>query len=49
MKRRRLRVVMGMARVDVGDAGPERDLARDERERLAEPEAVAEARTVEAA
>jgi hypothetical protein len=36
-----------MARVDVGDAGAERDLARGLRERLAERQTVARARTVE--
>ena len=38
-----VRVVVGMARVDVGDARAERDLARPKGERLAEPEPVAEA------
>src|SRR5215831_1863516 len=43
----RLRVVEGMARVDVRDAGAERDLARRESQRLAEPQPVARARAVE--
>src|SRR6185503_9058810 len=40
--------VIRMPGVHVGDAAAERDLARAERDRLAEPEAVAEARAVEA-
>src|SRR5207245_11622165 len=44
---RGLRVVEGMARVDVGDAGAERDLARGERERLTERQTVTRARAVE--
>src|SRR6185436_20626723 len=46
-RRRRLRVLEGVARIDVGDAGPERDLAGGHRERLAEPEPVAGTRTVD--
>src|SRR5262245_20181748 len=42
-----LRVLEGVARVDVGDAGAEGDLARRERERLTEGQAVAGARAVQ--
>src|SRR4029453_639875 len=42
-----LRVLERVACVDVGDAGAEGDLARRERERLAEGQAVAGARAVE--
>src|SRR5882762_10352798 len=46
--RRRLRPLERVTRVDVGDAGAERDLMRDEGQRLAERHAVAGARTVDA-
>src|SRR5438309_741951 len=46
--RRRLRPLERVTRVDVGDAGVERDLAGDEGQRLAEREPVAGARTVDA-
>jgi hypothetical protein len=40
-------IVVGMPRVHIGDGRAERDLRGRERERFAEPEAVAEARAVE--
>src|SRR5205814_3492661 len=46
--RRRLGPLERVARVDVGDAGAERDLAGDESQRLAERHAVARARAVDA-
>ena len=46
-ERRHLRVLEGVARVDVGDAGSERDLAGRERQRLAQGQTVAGARAVE--
>src|SRR5207245_6677954 len=45
---RRLRILEWMARVDVGDARAERDRAGHQRERLAEREAVARARAIDA-
>ena len=47
-QRRRLRVVGGVAHVEVRDRRAERDALRRERERLAEPDPVAEARAVDA-
>src|SRR5947207_10101706 len=46
---RRVGVVGRVPRVEIGDGGAERDLARRERQRLAESQAVAEARAIEPA
>src|SRR5207237_2681885 len=44
----RLGIVAGMAGVDIGDGGPERDLPGLQRDRLAQSQAVSEARAVQA-
>src|SRR5690606_1881269 len=47
-ERRGLRVVVDVARIDDGDRRAERDALGDQRERLAQAEAVAEARAIDA-